>query len=133
MQDSPDAAELAGAVAGFLREEVLPQLSDPRLQFRLRVAINGVRMLEREAQHGSSVGAEVSQAIAQALGMPSDSSDPTRHGRSLQSELARRIRTAQPPDDLLPLLRRLVELKLAIVGPATRSRYPRAEQRGRQR
>jgi hypothetical protein len=130
MQDRPDAPELANAIAGFLRDELLPQLADARLQFRLRVAINGVTMLEREAREGRSAMAAGNAAIEKALGLPHDSRDPALAAPRLHAELARRIREDQPPPGLLPLLRVLTELKLRVASPATLTRYGRNGQEG---
>ena len=47
----PTAAELAEALRGFLREDVMPAV-DARLAFLARVAVNVVGQLERELELG---------------------------------------------------------------------------------
>jgi hypothetical protein len=47
MQDRPTAAELLGAVATYLEDELMPTLDGP-LAYRTRVAANLVRTLERD-------------------------------------------------------------------------------------
>lgn len=130
MQDRPDAPELAAAVSAFLRDEVLPQIADARLQFRLRVAINGVTMLEREARDGRAALEAGNAAIEQALGIPRGSGDAAEAAPDLHAELARRIRDDEAPPALLPLLRQLTELKLRIASPATLARYGREGEEG---
>ena len=53
-QDRPTASELLAAIADFLREEATPALdrAEPRLGFQMRVAVNSLAILEREAGSG---------------------------------------------------------------------------------
>ena len=53
-QDRPTASELLAAIADFLREEATPALdkAEPRLGFQMRVAVNLLSILEREARLG---------------------------------------------------------------------------------
>lgn len=50
MQDRPTVDELLEAVAGFLRDDVMPNTSG-RVNFHARVAGNVLDMLRRELQH----------------------------------------------------------------------------------
>jgi len=86
MQDRPTARELLATLNEFFEEELLPSISGP-LQYRVRVAANLVRIIERELALGqlhdenehaslrslvdgdehddlSSINAQVSSAIA---------------------------------------------------------------------
>ncbi|MSO58592.1 MAG: phosphotransferase family protein [Thermoleophilia bacterium] len=49
VHDRPSAGELAEAVRGFLEQELLPTLADQRLRFRTLVAMNALRIVERES------------------------------------------------------------------------------------
>ena len=48
MSDRPTAQELAEAIQEFLGAEILPVLDDPRLRFRLLVAMNALGIVYRE-------------------------------------------------------------------------------------
>ena len=48
MQDRPTALELLQAMRDLLEREILPSLTDPRLKYQTLIAINVLRMLERE-------------------------------------------------------------------------------------
>lgn len=124
MQDRPDAGELAAAIADFLRSEVLPALDDPRLRFRLRVAINGISMLQREAAQSRPLLRRECTLLAEHLGMADPADATAAAARELNAELARRLRAGVGEPDLR-LLEELVTLKLAIASPEAPGRYPR--------
>ena len=67
MYDTPTAAELIGAVAGFLREDVSPTLSG-RMAFHARVAVNVLEMVRRELTLGPAGAAGATQRLAALLG-----------------------------------------------------------------
>ena len=123
MQDRPDAPELAGAIGDFLRSEVLPQIDDPRLQFRLRVAINGVSMLEREAATGRGALARECELLSKHLGLPALSDPTPEAARLLNATFAQRLRQGACVAGTLELLLQLSELKLGVSSPATLARY----------
>lgn len=50
MQDRPTNIELLKTVGDFIEQELMPNLAGP-LQYRSRVALNLLRILEREAQY----------------------------------------------------------------------------------
>jgi hypothetical protein len=54
MQDRPTEIELVEAVAQFLEEEVIPVTTDSRLRFRLLIAINVLRIVQRELEAGEA-------------------------------------------------------------------------------
>jgi Domain of unknown function (DUF6285) len=99
--DRPTAVELIEAVNEFLSEEVLPAAADHRLKFRTLVAMNALGIALRELGSSNSL-------------LLSDD-DVT--------ELARRIRAGDPPDDALPVLKEHVAAKLRISNPAYLERY----------
>ena len=67
MQDRPTAAELVQAVREFLERDVMT-VTEGRVQFHTRVAINALGMVERELQQGPVVDAfERERAAERAL------------------------------------------------------------------
>ncbi len=72
MTDSryPSAAQLAEAVEGFLREEVMPSV-EGRLQFQTLVAANVMAILGRELTDGPAAAADHAEQLA-ALGFADD-------------------------------------------------------------
>lgn len=48
MQDKPDARELVKTTAEFIRQELAPTLTDPRLRFRALIAANVLSVVARE-------------------------------------------------------------------------------------
>jgi len=123
MQDRPDAPELAAAVAHFLREELLPLQSDARLQFRLRVALNALGMLEREARDGHAVLQEEVALLAAHLHCEAPSGPLAEVAFGLNAHLASRLRLGEVPQGTLDLLLTLNRAKLAIASPRTLRSY----------
>src|SRR4051812_22478908 len=70
MQDRPTAAELVQAVREFLERDVM-DATEGRVQFHTRVAINALRMVERELAEGAVMAAE-HQARLDVLGAADD-------------------------------------------------------------
>ncbi|GAA4883169.1 phosphotransferase family protein [Saccharopolyspora cebuensis] len=68
LHGSPAAADLVAAVAGFLRDEVLPGQRG-HLRFQSRVAANALAVVERELRHGAGPDAAHRDRLA-ALGFP---------------------------------------------------------------
>jgi hypothetical protein len=66
----PDAAELVAAVREFLEGDVLAS-TEGRVQFHTRVAVNALRMVERELTEGP-VMERAHTARLEALGVPDD-------------------------------------------------------------
>jgi hypothetical protein len=83
MQDRPNADELAAAVGEFLRSEVAPSISDPRLRFRVLIAANLMAILTRELQAGDEPAREEWRALAALLGTPGE---PPASGAALRVE-----------------------------------------------
>ncbi|CAN5914913.1 hypothetical protein BH11PSE3_BH11PSE3_31830 [soil metagenome] len=89
-QDRPTAAELLAAIADLLREEVTPVLdrAEPRLGFQMRVAVNSLAILEREARLGPSADRREHERLAALLGRDGNLED-------LNRELARQLRAGE--------------------------------------
>jgi len=125
MQDRPDAAELAQAVREFLETEVLSTVQDPRLRFRMLVAINGIGILERELAAGSAPMRREIAALTQLLGVAEapDDADLRAQARSLNRELALRIRGGNAPEGTLAAVKAIVADKLRIASPRYLERF----------
>jgi Domain of unknown function (DUF6285) len=102
MPDRPTALELLEAVTEFLGAEVLPTVTDPRLRFRTLVALNALGIAYRE------------------LDRPSNT---VLLDREQLADLARRIRSGDPPDDVLATLKAHVAAKLEISNPSYLEKY----------
>jgi hypothetical protein len=63
MQDRPTARELLATLSTFFDEELLPALTGP-LQYRVRVAANLVKILERELALGPAHDRDERAALA---------------------------------------------------------------------
>ena len=114
-QDRPTASELLAAIADFLREEATPALdkAEPRLGFQMRVAVNSLSILEREARLGPAADAAEQKRLAKLLG---------RNGTldELNRELARQLRTGKRDERDAALMEHLdatVADKSAIANP----------------
>ena len=114
-QDRPTAAELLAAVADFLREEATPALdrAEPRLGFQMRVAVNALAILEREARLGPAADAREKERLARLLGHEGTLAD-------LNRELARQLREGKRDERdarLMAHLEATVADKIAIANP----------------
>ena len=117
-QDRPTAAELLSAIADFLREEATPALdrSDPRLGFQMRVAVNSLAILEREARLGPAANVRERERLKELLG---------RDGtvEELNRLLAHQLRTGQRDERdpaLMAHLEATIADKIAIANPKWR-------------
>ena len=101
MADRPTAPELIEAVFEFLSSELLPTLDDHRMKFRTLVAMNALAIARRELE----------------------ASDTMLLGDEQAADLTRRIRSGEPPERALELLKEHVAEKLRISNPAYLERY----------
>ena len=84
MREQPTGPELLEAVAQFLREEVLPQLSG-RTAYHLRVAANAVDLVCRELLLGRAAGEGEAARLAALLGQ---TGEPAALNRALCHAIA---------------------------------------------
>jgi len=117
-QDRPTASELLAAIADFLREEATPALdkAEPRLGFQMRVAVNSLAILEREARLGPGADAAERARLVKLLGH-----DGTLD--ALNRELARQLRAGERDERDAALMAHLdatVADKIAIANPKWR-------------
>ena len=127
MQDRPSAGELAEAVRGFLEEEILPDLDDPRSRFRTRVAMNALSILERELEQEEGLLREELARLADLLGKDPATPDTLEKLRErvieLNRDLARSIRHGEVPEGTLERLKQTVADKLKVASPDYLERY----------
>ena len=95
----PTPDELAAAIEEFLSGEILPTLDDPRLRFRMLVALNALGILRRE------------------LGAVPEADD------AKERELAAKIRAGDVPPGTLASVTALVAERLEIDSPRYLDRY----------
>jgi len=117
-QDRPTASELLSAIADFLREEAVPALdrAEPRLGFQMRVAVNSLAILEREARLGPAANLREHERLAKLLGHDGSLDE-------LNRELARQLRTGQRDESDTALMAHLdatIADKIAIANPKWR-------------
>lgn len=115
-QDRPSAAELLAAIREFLERDVQPKL-DGRPHFHLRVAINSLGILEREATLGPKADADELARLRDLL----DRSDGDM--QELNSELARRLRAGlldEQDSALMAHLEATIRDKMTIANPRYR-------------
>jgi len=114
-QDRPTASELLAAIADFLREEATPALdkTEPRLGFQMRVAVNALAILEREARLGPDADAAEQARLVKLLGRDGTLDD-------LNRELARQLRGGERDERDAALMAHLDATtadKIAIANP----------------
>ena len=113
MHDRPDAAELLAAIANLLEQEVMPALGGG-LEYRVRVAANLARILEREAKLGPAT-LERERVLLEGLVGPAESV------LDLNARLAARLRSGDVDRDFerraLEALGEIARAKLAIARP----------------
>jgi Domain of unknown function (DUF6285) len=97
--ERPTAQELTEAIQEFLGAEILPTLTDPRLRFRMLVAMNALGIVYRELA---------------ALPIEDDGE---------QRELARMIRDGDVSPGTLQRVKADVEARLRIASPSFLEKY----------
>jgi len=128
MQDRPTAGELAEAIREFLEEEILPELEDSRAQFRTRVAMNALSILERELEQEESLLQAEHERLTHLLGedytAPGSLEELREQVLELNRGLAKRIRSGgEVPDGTLEFLRQITADKLRVASPKYLERY----------
>jgi hypothetical protein len=114
VQDRPTARELLATLNTFFDEELLPSVSGP-LQYRVRVAANLVRIIERELALGPIHDSSEHAALRTLVG-----GDGNEDLSALNSRLSEAIATGQfdrDPEPLWSALMGVARAKLAVVKP----------------
>jgi len=113
MQDRPNAEELLAAIATSLEQEVMPALSGA-LEYRVRVAVNLARILEREMRLGPAALERETALLAALVG-------PGESALELNTRLAARLHSGETDLDFerraLAALSEVARAKLAIARP----------------
>ncbi|WP_317931968.1 DUF6285 domain-containing protein [Halioxenophilus sp. WMMB6] len=102
IEEIPTVGQLLKSVATLLSNEISPALAQQDLQFKVRIAVNVLAIIEREWQQGPQV-AEEEVAMVNAL-LGTDNHDL----KALRAELAEAIMNGQYDDDLSALATRLL-------------------------
>jgi hypothetical protein len=114
MHDRPDAMELLAAIADLLEKEVMPALTAGGLEYRVRVATNLARILEREARLGPALIAREKALLEELVG-------PGESVLALNARLATLLRAGDVDRDFegraLAALFEIARGKLAIARP----------------
>jgi hypothetical protein len=111
-QDRPTASELVESVREFLERDVMAA-TEGRVQFHTRVAVNALRMIERELTLGPEFREAERARAAALLGHDGEPSD-------LERELAAGIRDGSLDgrlDAVRSHVRRTVREKLLVANP----------------
>lgn len=128
MQDRPTSLELLDAVRDFLEKEVVSSITDRRLRYHVLIAVNVLRILEREVRDEEwRLRAEL-DALHELLDLPpmAPPTDPRglrRRVLEANQELCERIRKGGGDSGpwrqrVLSHVRAAVEEKLSINNPA---------------
>ncbi len=117
-QDRPTESELLAAIADMLRDEAIPALdkAEPRLGFQMRVAVNSLAILEREARLGPPADAREHERLVKLLGRDGTLDE-------LNRELARQLRAGERDERdaaLMAHLEATIADKIAIANPKWR-------------
>lgn len=116
MQDVPSAAELLEAVREFLEGDIFPVV-EGRAKFHTRVAMNVLKIVERELELSVESDARERKSIETLLARPVASEESLL---DLNKELASQIRDGSMPGtraELFAHLRSTLKDKLAIANP----------------
>ena len=131
MQNLPDRDVLLQAVAGFLVQDVVPNLSDRGLAFRVRIAAHLVATLSRELQTEEADDAAQLRRLAEALGQELPAPEPGRDARhaairSLEAQVDAHAREVDPDSPEGVVLRRALQADLAARLKVVNPRFDRA-------
>jgi hypothetical protein len=126
MQDRPTANELAQALQAFLQEEVLKEVRDSRLKYRLHVAMTALGILGREGELEEALVQQEMDALRQLFGLeqkPAHLTETRRQVRSLNMALSIRIRSGTAPASSFEHLWQVTRNKLSIANPKQLEKY----------
>jgi hypothetical protein len=105
MQDSPTKSELIEAVVQFLNEEVEPLVaSDPRMRFRVLIAINVLKIVNREITLGEPLLRDEWQRLTELTGQsgavtPVHPDKLAQEVKAMNQELCARLRASDNEED----------------------------------
>lgn len=114
--EHPNVTQLSDSIREFLRCDILPALDDPALGYQLRVAINGLAIIDRELVGGAEQEEQERSLLAKFLRSNGDLD-------ALRRQLCSWIQTSDAPyasAELLDALQIISDAKLAIDNPKYR-------------
>ncbi|RLA38771.1 MAG: hypothetical protein DRQ64_08260 [Gammaproteobacteria bacterium] len=119
-QDRATAEELLAGVEGFLRKDVLPQLSGASI-YKCRVAANMLAIVQRELAQGGAADKAELEGLQNLLGRKSDNNEdvPTSLD-DLNAEFCAKIRSGeldQQRETVIAHTRRTLIDKVGIANP----------------
>jgi hypothetical protein len=127
MQDLPTTTELSDAVREFLEIEILPNLTDARLKFRVLVAMNALGMISREANleeaHLDTEFSSLKTLLGFDAAIPESFSSLKALTLQMNTTFSSQIRAGQLPEGTFNHLERVTRAKLAISNPGYLKRY----------
>lgn len=113
LDERPTAAELIAAVADFLEKKAAPQL-DAHTAFHAKVAVNALRIVERELQQGDAFTATEAARLQELLAASGNAATTADAGlNSLNAALCDAIREEKIATDDPALRRHLLQSVLA--------------------
>ena len=118
-QDRASAEELLNGVEGFLRKDVLPQLSGASI-YKCRVAANILSIVQRELAQGSKADSTELEGLQVLLDRVGEGDDTSARLDDLNAELCAKIRSGELDerrDEVIKAVRRTLQDKLAIANP----------------
>jgi len=114
VHDRPNAAELLEAIATLLEQEVMPAVGGGGLEYRVRVAVNLARILEREERLGPAALERERVLLEPLVGAGGDLEE-------LNTRLVAKLRSGEADADFerraLAALSEIARAKLAIARP----------------
>ncbi|MEZ4314155.1 MAG: DUF6285 domain-containing protein [Polyangiaceae bacterium] len=121
MQDRPTTRELVEAARELFQEEVLPTVTDPRLKFRILVALNALGIAEREMFAGDVLLDEELKGLLALLGddrpIPESRLSKEALGWKLRKDLSALIREGRAPEGTGAFLKASMGFKLSVASP----------------
>lgn len=127
MQDRPTTTEILAALRHFLEAEVLPQASGDALRFRVRVAMNLLRIAARDVEFGREHLEAEWRRLNRLFGQapPPPPGDAALRAALLvrREVLAARIRCGAAPPGTREALEAGLRAQLAIANPDFLARF----------
>ena len=123
MQDLPDKSDLLAGVQRFLAEHVGPALEDRGAQFRLKIAIYLLDIVQREMTHAEAQDRAEWSSLCHLLAidraMPTDENERRRVFQAANRALAAQIQAGHFEDDTAVRAHIMASMraKLAVVQP----------------
>ena len=109
----PSVSQLCEALSEFIADELAPQISSSELSYKLKIALNILDIIAREAEQGPQFSVLEQGLLAEFLGTPGDTDE-------LNARLSEQITVGQfdgKEGQLIAVLERITLSKMAIDNP----------------